>query len=59
MHIMESLINTRQILTMRNELIDLQYTLLVVGDQIVHLRATLDATESAALPDTTSDELEC
>lgn len=44
---------------MGDELVDLEVALQVVGDEVVHLRATLDTTESASLPHTTGNELEC
>ena len=58
MHIMKRLIDARQILPMRDELVDLQFAVHVVFDQIAHLRATFHAAESAALPYAAGDELE-
>lgn len=44
---------------MGDELVDLESTPLVVGDELVQLRAALDTTKGATSPDTTGDELEC
>lgn len=57
-HIVEGLINAAQVLSVRNELIDLQLAIHVVLNKAAHLTAALDATESTSLPDTTGDQLE-
>lgn len=44
---------------MGDELINLELTLHVVVDQVRELGAALDTTESASLPHTTGNELEC
>lgn len=44
---------------MRDEFVDLELAGEVVVDEVGELRAALDATESAALPDAAGDELEC
>jgi hypothetical protein len=58
MHIVEGLINTAEVLTMRDELVDLELAVHVVGDETRHLCAALHAAESAAFPSATSDKLE-
>ena len=59
LHGIESVVDLTQVLSVGDELVDLEVALHVVGDKVVHLRATLDATKGATLPHTTSDELEC
>lgn len=44
---------------MSDELIDLEVAGLVICDETGKLSSALDATESAALPHTTGNELEC
>lgn len=44
---------------MGDELVDLEVALHVVGDKTGKLGAALDTAESATLPDTAGDELEC
>ena len=58
MHIMKRLINPRQILPMRDKLIDFQGTVLVIGDEFTHLRTAFDAAEGAAFPYAACDQLE-
>lgn len=43
---------------MRDELVDLEVAIHVVGDETGELGAALDAAEGAALPHTSGDELE-
>lgn len=43
---------------MRDELVDLEVAVHVVGHQAGQLCAALDAAEGAAFPDTAGDELE-
>jgi hypothetical protein len=59
LHGVESLVDILQRLAVGNELVDLELAGLVIGYEVWELRAALDATESATLPDTTGDELEC
>ena len=59
MHIVERLVDARQVLAVGNELVNLQLAIHVILDKAAHLRATLDTAESAALPDTAGDELKC
>lgn len=58
MHIVESLVDAGQILAMRDELIDLELAVLIIRNELAHLRATLDTAESAAFPHTACDKLE-
>lgn len=44
---------------MGNELVDLEFAAQIVVDQVGELGAALDASESAALPYTAGNELEC
>lgn len=44
---------------MRDELVHLEGSPLVVRDEVFELRAALDAAKGATLPHTTGDELEC
>jgi len=57
-HIVESVIDTAQVLAMSDELIDLQLAGHVVVDQTRQLGAALDAAERAAFPTAAGDELE-
>lgn len=58
MHIVESLVYTAKVLTMRDELVNLELAILVVGDEIGELSAAFDTTEGAAFPASAGDELE-
>jgi hypothetical protein len=58
-HIVESIIDAAQVLAMSDELVNLELAVHVIVDEAAHLAATLDASESATLPDTAGDELEC
>jgi hypothetical protein len=42
-----------------DELVNLEVAIHVVGDKAGKLSAALDTAESATLPDTAGDELEC
>lgn len=44
---------------MRDEFVDLEIAVHVVGDKAGELGAALDTAEGASLPDTAGDELEC
>lgn len=44
---------------MRDELVDLEAALEVVGDQVRQLAAALDAAKRTAPPDAAGDKLEC
>ena len=59
LHRLESIVHLPEGLAVGDEFVDLEGTLLVVGHEVAHLGAALDATESAALPHTAGDELEC
>ena len=59
LHDVEGLVDAREILAVRDELVHLQPALEVIAHETGQLRATLDATEGAALPHTTGNELEC
>jgi len=55
----EGLVDAAERLAVSDELVDLQLALHVVVDEIGQLGAALDAAESAALPHTAGDQLEC
>ena len=59
MHIVESLVDLAERLSVGDELVDLELAAHVVVDKAAHLAAALDTTESAPLPYTSGDELEC
>lgn len=59
MHILECLVDAAEVLTVSDELVDLEISIQVVVDETRQLGAALDASESAAFPDTTGDQLEC
>lgn len=59
LHGVECRINLAQVLAVRDELVDLQLAVHVVGDEVGELRAAFDAAEGAAFPDAAGDELEC
>lgn len=59
LHRLESVVHLAESLAVGDELVDLEGTLLVVGDEVAHLGAALDAAEGAAPPDAAGDELEC
>ena len=59
LHVRESLVDATQGLPVRDELVHLQLTGQVVVYEVWQLRASLDASESTALPDAACDELEC
>lgn len=59
LHRFEGSVDLAEGLSVGDELVDLESSLEVVTDQVAHLRAALDATESTALPDTASHKLEC
>jgi hypothetical protein len=58
LHVAESLVNLVEGLAMRDELVDLEVAVHVVGHKTRQLRAALDAAERAALPHAACDELE-
>ena len=58
-HVVEGLVDAAEGLAVGDELVDLQLAGHVVVDKVGKLGAALDTTESAALPDTASNELEC
>jgi len=59
LHVGESLVDLRQRLTVSDELVDLELAVHVVVNKVGQLSAALDTSESATLPDTASNELEC
>lgn len=59
LHRLESGVDLVQVLAVSNELVDLESALEVVGNQAGKLGSALNTTESATLPYTTGDELEC
>lgn len=59
LHRLKSTVNLSKSLAVCDELINLESSRHVVADKSRQLRAALDAAKSAALPDTTSDKLEC
>lgn len=59
MHVMERLIDAAKVLSVGDELINLELAVHVVVDQAAHLAAALDTTEGTALPHASGNELEC
>jgi len=59
LHDLESIVDLRKGLAVRNELVNLELALEVITNKVWQLRAALDTTKGAALPDTTSHKLEC
>ena len=59
LHVPKRLVDARQRLAVRDELVDLELAVHVVLDQVGQLRAALDAAEGAAFPASAGDELEC
>ena len=59
MHIVEGVVDAGEVLSVGDELIDLELAGHVVVDKTAHLAAALDAAKSTAFPDTAGDELEC
>jgi len=59
LHDLKSRVDLGQLLAVRDELVDLESALEVVADKTRQLRTALDTAEGAALPDTTSHQLEC
>lgn len=58
LHLLEGLVDLPQRLAVGDELVDFEFALGVVVDQLGELGAALDAAECAALPHATGDELE-
>lgn len=58
-HVVEGLVDAGEGLAVGDELVNLELAGHVVVDEVGELRAALDTTESAALPHTAGDELEC
>jgi hypothetical protein len=58
LHVAKGLVDLVEGLAVRDELVDLEVTLHVVGDEAGQLRAALDAAEGAAFPYAARDELE-
>ena len=42
-------------LAMRDELVDLEFAVLIIGNKLAHLRAALHTTEGTAFPYATGD----
>lgn len=59
LHHLEGVVDLAQLLTVGDELVDLQLAVQVVLNEPRQLRPTLDTTESASLPLATCDKLEC
>ena len=59
LHILKRSIDLRQRLPVRDELVDLQLARHVIAHQVRQLATAFDTAESAALPLTAGDELEC
>ena len=59
MHVVEGLVDAAERLAVGDELIDLKLAGHVVVNKVRKLSTALDAAESAALPHTAGDELEC
>ena len=58
LHVPKGGVDLVERLSVGDELINLQLAGHVVVDEVGELRTALDTTESASLPDTTSDKLE-
>jgi hypothetical protein len=58
LHVSKGLVDLVQRLTVSDELVNLERTAHVVVNEARKLGTTLDSTEGATLPDTTSDKLE-
>lgn len=58
-HIVEGLVDAREVLSVGDEFVDLELAGHVVVDEATHLAAALDTAESTTLPYATGDELEC
>lgn len=58
LHVAECLVDLVEGLAVRDELVDLEVAVHVVGDQAGELRAALYAAEGTAFPDAAGDELE-
>lgn len=59
LHLLKGSVDGRQRLPVGDELVHLELAVEVVVHQTGQLRATLDATESTALPHTAGNQLEC
>lgn len=59
LHVAEGLVDACQRLAVSDELVDLELAIEVVLDEVGKLSAALDTAESATLPYTAGDELEC
>lgn len=59
LHNLKCAVNLTKVFAVCDKLINLESSRQVVADKPGQLCASLDATESATLPDTTSDKLEC
>jgi hypothetical protein len=58
LHVAKGLVDLVEGLAVRDELVDLEVALHVVGDEAGQLRAALDTAEGAAFPYAACDELE-
>lgn len=58
LHRLESVVDLAESLAVGDELVDLEITLLVVGDKVVQLRAALDTTECTSSPHSAGNKLE-
>jgi len=59
LHVPESLVDSVQRLAVGDELVNLELAIQVVLDETGKLGSALNTTESAALPHTTCNKLEC
>jgi hypothetical protein len=58
LHCVESVVDLAESLAVGDEFVNLEVTLLVVGNEVVQLRTALDTTESASSPHSASNKLE-
>lgn len=59
LHRLEGVVDLAESLAVGDELVDLEITLLVIGDKVVQLRAALDTTECTSSPHSAGNKLEC
>ena len=58
-HVVEGLVDAAEVLSVRDELVNLERAVHVIVDEAAHLRAALDTAVGAAFPHAAGDELEC
>lgn len=59
LHCLKGAVDLAKVVAVCDELINLEVALLVIGDEVVQLRAALDTTESTSSPHSASNKLEC